>query len=210
MIVRYLRIEDVITVVIRDFPSNELDDLALSVAETTELRRAHDKVKQFDFVTNEIQKQGLNIADQKALFAELISRFPADREDLHHLRPDDLIIFNPDFENAVTKIIDGEERLLTADEKETVAMFLKVVPANNPNAAAAHAPRRPDDFATQALIDRKHKREEAATVTASAYMNLCWIPCTTCDVERLFSGCLRVATGSDSGNHGKHYLFTNE
>ena len=165
-----------------------LDALVLTSTEIRELTRVKELLSKFDSVTTAIQGSRVNLSEQRALFAALLAEHPthSDQAKLHHLKPNDPIVFAPDLENGIIKIIDNEEHLLTDREMRSCEILKRKfidVPEEEGNEETKL------DFGRKVLAAKKSKSNGIAQ---SQFIGLKWIPCSTCEVERLFSGCRHI------------------
>lgn len=87
------------------------------------------------------------------------------------------IVYTPDFESAVVKVISRKENRLTRDE----AALLKRLGRRDD---VSHEPT------TVSFADEYLRRP----TEKSRYIDLCWIPATSNEVERLFSTACHVLT----------------
>jgi hypothetical protein len=154
-----------------------LAELIPSAQDDIQLNTIMEQLQDFEDVTKLLQtRSGINLDDVRGLFDELMLKYP---ETSQYLSPDASIIHDPDFEEAIRKIIRGEVASLTDTEKEAVECF-KLFP--NANVPGAPSPE-PQSFAERALKKRKRQQAEDGT----AYQSLKWVPPTSNEVERLFS-----------------------
>ena len=166
---------------------------------TTELRELHDRIDDkmpvvnevlealvdFDEVAKHLQLRETTLAEARGFFDNLHDKYGTETfiPDLairtkfsDHLKK----VWSADFENAIIKVQTGAEGTLTGDEAKTISMFLKseLLPAFAPVAGAASSLTK----SVVAEVALKKARPDA-----SRYINLDWIPPSSCEIERLFS-----------------------
>ena len=145
----------------------------------------------------------------RSLFDEVLELHP----EMTRLRPDAKLVQAPDFENAIVKVLDGEESTLTDQEKEKLSAFLVtessatgyVVQQHRLNRTSiAVADRRfsssgetgpvdaEPDIAKSLEAQMANKRRRLTQ--KSTYRDLKHIPPTSNTCERLFSGARMILT----------------
>ena len=154
-------------------------------------------LKIFESVSKALQSGGTErktLADARVLFDGLIKYVEEiDRNDpfygasIDHLKTNHEIVNNPDFENGIIKIQNGQENALTREEKSAVRIFLKPVAPIVPEIQAEAPDQNGAGFAAD-LLRRAHedKRRRLAT---SKYQDVTHVSPTTVINERLFSNC---------------------
>jgi len=90
----------------------------------------------------------------------------------------------PLFEDGIIKIMKGDEDELTAEEAQAVSAFL----LNGPEDEGLEEDVNSSENFIEAVKLRIARKKSRKT----RYMNLAWIPATTCEVERLFSVCKHI------------------
>lgn len=96
----------------------------------------------------------------------------------HYLSADADIVSHKPFEKAVIKIIDGRENDLDDEESDSVqALKLDVIESND---SGTHTSKM---SYFQRIQSKRRRLSEAKT----SYMDVNFIPATSCTVERLFS-----------------------
>lgn len=189
MLVRYLEMKPSIgNVLIEDDIPEEDAALRLSVAQNNLTERVKEELEELMQVEKIMQTRGINPYQGRVMFDSILN-LPRWSEDdlalLHHLRSDDRIIMDPIFDNALIKIIAGKEAELTVAEKHKVTMFRKRRHEDEDADNENHA-----NFGLEIL--KRAKMLRMANKEESEYINLDWIPCTTCEVERTFSVCKHI------------------
>jgi hypothetical protein len=111
------------------------------------------------------------------LFDSVINKFNEVNE---RLKKNNSLVFSPDFENGIAKIISGSEQTLTDGEKEATSIFLTEEKEDENSA-------EDEDFAFK-MLEKERKNNEVK----SAYLDVTWIPPTSNVVERLFSASRQV------------------
>ena len=116
-----------------------------------------------------------------------------DADELHHLREDDKIVHNKVASKGIVKLQSGNSQQLTVAEKIEMNPFL----------LQNEEDYQDDDDYEESLEDDEETAEGWAHRTLSKnkkpridmkdeYMSTKWIPCGTCEVERLFSKCKHI------------------
>ncbi len=121
MLKKYLILKDHIKAVTK-FPTS-VTDLIPSDAEEEKILKLFEYLKYFESVSKSLQASGTerkSLADARALFNELCKHFdrindPDIDTNLQHLRKNGAIVNNPNFENGIVKIQNGNEDSLTRD-----------------------------------------------------------------------------------------------
>ena len=166
MLKRYSEVQPVITALCSD--DEVLNELAMTLSERNIILGGGsvpaessilNKVNAFDEATRLIQKRDFNIAYARQAFDFLLARNRDNHALLHHLYANDPIVHDAASTNGLIKITNGEEDKMTLLERQKCEILLRQ--------------------RLSALADKP----------TSAYIKVGWIPCTTCEVERLFSTC---------------------
>ena len=105
--------------------SPELIDNFLSPRKHAELENIQEKINLLDSVTKALQGKTVDLSDTRALFDQVIKAFPETARP--YLACDANIVLNPTFEIAISELQNGQEHLLTEDEKETVSQFVSPI-----------------------------------------------------------------------------------
>jgi hypothetical protein len=125
-----------------------------------------------------LQLGNLSMNEARALLDDLVERFSTM---VSHLAPDAAIVLNPDFENGVVKVLDGELNQLTVDERRALAPFERAT------VVATAAPRASVEPSGVALDVLRAKRARVADRVIMEYEDLRCILPTSNIVERVFS-----------------------
>jgi hypothetical protein len=134
------------------------------------------------------------LADARVLFDGLIKYVeeidpndPFYGASIDHLKTNHEIVNNPDFENGIIKIQNGQEAALTREEKSAVKIFLKPVAPIVPVIQAEAPDQNRAGFAAD-LLRRAHE-DKRRRLTTSKYQDVTHVSPTTVINERLFSNC---------------------
>jgi len=140
-------------------------------------------LQRFADVTSHLQGRDIDLLEVRAFFDTLIQQY-GHLADLSHLTTTHSSVIYPLFEDGIVKIMKGDEDELTAEEAQAVSEFLLNGPEDE---GLEEDVNSAENFieAVKLRIARKKSRK-------TRYMNLAWIPATTCEVERLFSVCKHI------------------
>jgi hypothetical protein len=128
------------------------------------------------FLQNET---GVSLLEVRQIFDYTISKYQKLES---HLSTKAKIVKSKDFENAIVKVLGGQEILLSADEAKNIECFLKSVLQETVQDESAENMEHLS-FVERARLTKKPRIDP----TSSKYVNLKWIPSTTNAVERFFS-----------------------
>lgn len=158
---------------IREMDIAEINDLLPSNAKHSSITQLLETLSVMDSVCKQLQSESTTIADVRALFDAIITKFPETEE---RLSCNANIIYNSEFENALVKLQEHRTYDLTNAERSAVHELL------NTHSTANHESEN-ISFAERAV---KRRRQET-TGQGIGYMNTCFITPTSNMVERLFS-----------------------
>ncbi len=125
-----------------------------------------------------LQRGDLALNESRALADELIARFPIMSS---HLAPDAAIVVNPYLESGVVKVLDGDTRLLSAEERRALAPFERAT------VVGTGVPRALVEPSAVALDLLRAKRARLADRVVMEYDDLRFVLPTSNIVERVFS-----------------------
>ena len=183
------------SVLSQDDIDDDISGMMLTNDENRQYKRIMNKLTPFMQVEQVLQKRGINPHQSRVMFDGLLasSLSDAEREELHHLKADDNIIMDPIFDSGLVKIIKGEEKNLTNAEREKMRKFRKQRADSMVNEDEDEDEEN-DPPSVNFGVDMLHlaKKQRVQLSSESEYINLAWIPATTCEVERTFSVCKRI------------------
>lgn len=156
--------------------SHELIDHLPSVREANDLAVLDVTLSKLNSVTKALQRKSLDLGDVRTLFDEVIKLHPLMTK---YLAVDAKIVHSPHFENAVVKILDGQQNKLSAAEAASV---VKLKAQNCTKDEAPVECTSSDDFVEALLKRRKVEKEDP-----NLYMDCHFLLPTSNIVERFFS-----------------------
>jgi len=127
----------------------------------------------------------------RLLFDRLLKKF-FNPPELHHLRDDDKIVHYEHFSKGLVKLQSGKSKDLTEDEKIAMRPFL-VRDVEDDAEEDAQSQSEDDEEDADGWAQRtisKNKKQKKEII--GEYIPIKWIPCGTCEVERLFSTCKNI------------------
>ena len=144
---------------------------------------------QFESVTKELQSEEIDLAAVRCLFDGLIECHP---ELSHYIGADADIIQSKDFENAVVKVLNSEDKKLNAKEKHSLIGFKRSAPGSDVELLEIE---ESVSFAKKLLMERQSK-----SGVKSEYTDLRQIPSTSNRAERVFSTAKLITTDQRNRN----------
>lgn len=184
MLNRFFKLKDSITAL----NNSELDRFLPAGSVLNELKVLLEAGEVLESVTKALQSNSINLAEVRILFDSMCDKFEEMKPRLSKVAS---IIDNVAFEDAIVKIILGEENDLSFSEEHSVELFLKetvIIDGEDSEDEVREGDKV--DFALN-LLKRNKKRKISAE---SKYIDLTWIPPTSNIVERLFSAARLVLT----------------
>ena len=154
---------------------DEIEKLILTASEYRRIEKLNEKFKDLNSVTLALQKENTTVADARCLFETVLEEFPEMRKRLGN---DAKIIANPNFENAICKLMNQEYDNLSVIEKSTVKDLIQ---SNSDDCVPVDIDDNSLSLGERALKKRKISCEK------SVYMDLRFIQPTSNMCERLFS-----------------------
>lgn len=165
---------------------------------SAELRAVHDRLDteiikslttclaHFEIVTKKLQSRSCTLPHARGYFKKLCDQYGtsdhiADKDQLKRFKAHLLEVECPDFESAIIKVIMGDKHTLSTAEAATIKPFLKSSVAPGTLAAQGSSV---EDITSSVDDEMDVKRTRSG---ASKYVNLEWIPASSCEIERLFS-----------------------
>lgn len=176
MIERYLNIKDFL-----DCKNFELSELMLSPREDRQILELFEHLKIIQSVTLKLQSDELNLSDVRELFDALMVHFPTLKS---HISPKSKIVHSPAFESGAIKILNNFDEILTTQEKDSIAGFLKE-PEGVENSEIQQVTNN-SDFASRILAQKRIKLDFEQK-NNSAYLDFNFEAPTSNVCERLFS-----------------------
>eukprot|EP00918_Siedleckia_nematoides_P072397 GHVU01158053.1.p1 GENE.GHVU01158053.1~~GHVU01158053.1.p1 ORF type:complete len:319 (-),score=55.00 GHVU01158053.1:404-1360(-) len=176
MVARYLAIKD-------DIDHNNVDILAhcLSPQDNAIVESLAARLVNLNSVTVKLQDPGINLAEARQLVEACVELEPSMND---FLNSEAAIVADTDFESAVVKIINGQESLLSDDEKKRVTRFTSEVADGT---VELNEEEKQKPFCEQVLIKRRK------TMRAQrSYDDLTWVPATSNICERANSQSKRI------------------
>ena len=110
------------------------------------------------------------------------------KELLQILHANDPIAHDSVFTNGMLKIMSGAEDSMKVQERQKCEFLLR----NEPNEAPEVEMIEGNSLGAVFEARKKQRLSILAERPTSKYIKLGWIPCTTCEVERLFSKCRHI------------------
>ena len=144
-------------------------------AQITALKCLHEHLARLESVTKKLQLDGLDLADARALFDGVLEKYP----EMRHLDTDNALVRYPDFDPAITKVLNECEDDLTESEAASISCFMKFVNIEDSDEDDLMA----KSFADGILASKRRK----TTKGNSKYIPLGFVGPTSNVVERLFS-----------------------
>ncbi|KAL0227660.1 hypothetical protein RCL1_003803 [Eukaryota sp. TZLM3-RCL] len=148
----------------RLLPTSDVFDDLVELLEN--LRRA-------DMFTKAFQSKKVNLKQGKQMFKLFQEEFP---NLTTYASPDSEIVHSPDFESAVVKIMDGLELYLTAHEGKAVSSLKTPEHITGNKRLSGSLEEKLSEIGS-----------DSQSYSTNKYYNLNFIPCTSNEVERLFS-----------------------
>jgi hypothetical protein len=156
-------------------------------------------LQHFDEANLQLQRNtcDINLLSVRAMFDQLIAKYPACTAQLHNTAT---VIHSKDFENAIVKVLDHSENLLTPAEAESIKKFKKIDPDVGEEVVVV-----PSQTDMRAIVEAAAKKR-SRVVSTSAYVDLSMISPTSVAAERLFSkvnyllGCRRRSMDEETIN----------
>ena len=116
-----------------------------------------------------------------------------DAEELHHLRDNDKIVHYVNHSRGLVKLQSDKAYLLTEDEKIEMEPFLvRQVDDDDEEEEEENEDDEDDDEDADGWAQRTLSKTKKQRTVVSEYIGTKWIPCGTCEVERLFSTCKNI------------------
>lgn len=169
MVQRYFRIEEFV----KSIP--EMDSFLPSVAMRRKLHSAVSDFKKFKSITMCLQKKGLQLLDVRFTLDEVCHDYP----DMNKfLSIDADLVTNKPFETAISKIIAGQEHDMSVSEK-TASQQLRLN-----DCTESLSPSSDENMSYFERIQAKRRR---LSESKTSFIDVKFIPATSCSVERLFS-----------------------
>ena len=126
-----------------------------------------------------MQKSDLDLASTRTPLNELIKCVPNLDSNKNYIYPNARIVKNKDFENGIVKVSNGRDDCLSVQENIAIKKLRKTVKLTESEVENID----PEiDFATNIL-----KRQKLKIVGKSKFVNVEFVPSTSCKLERLFS-----------------------
>ena len=163
----------------------EIMCLIPSLVQTKQLKDLMVNLSNFQSVTKKLQDPCITMNQVRAIFDGVIELYPVMKS---YLIADAKIVQNATLEQEIVKVLDGQEELLTAFEKNALKPFL----LNSDEVELVEEVNKKDKkigFADRLIQTKKRKLE-----TKSKYMDMSYIPATSNVVDRFFSQCKNVLT----------------
>jgi hypothetical protein len=162
---------------------NNVTDSIPSARECRTIKALYEKLKIVESVTKQLQGEGMKAPthyEVRLLFDALIDEFPLLADSLSSEAD---IVHRPALETALVKIQSScDSNDLETDELVAMQPFKRPL-VNATEIVAGQAVANPSNFAEE-IIGRAKRSKLAA---AGEYIDLSFIPTTSCKVERLFS-----------------------
>lgn len=145
-------------------------------------------MQQFEFATKKLQSRECTLAQARGYFDALAGHYGHAvfipnptmlAKFIRHLSE----VESPLFEGAVIKVQQGNEHELTVEEADTIKAFLKTSIVYGQDAAEADVA---EVYDITAIVDAERGVKKSRT-DGSKYIDLDWIPPSSCEIERLFS-----------------------
>jgi len=136
-------------------------------------------------VTEKLQSDIIDLADARALFDAVLEKFPVMTQ---YLAPAADIVNNPNFENAIVKVLNDDIWSMNRTEEKVVECFLK---SKIQVEEKVTLKEEKDTFADEVL---ERKRRRMTYSCAPSYESLKFIPPTTNCIERVFSKAKYIMT----------------
>ena len=166
--------------------SDEIDEMLLSIPEDRRVYVIFEKLKTFECVTKELQKDKTSISDVRIIFDALIDQF---QSTANRLGSNATIVHCKDFESGVVKLQRGNAITLSREEKRAVAPLL-----------LDSTERECDDLDELTIVERALKRQKTLHHDASnRYIDTRFLLATSNVCERLFSTIGHVLNDRRSG-----------
>jgi hypothetical protein len=146
------------------------------------LKCLHEHLAHLESATKKLQLNGLDLADARALFDGVLEKYP----EMRHLDTDNALVRYPDFDSAITKVLNECEDDLTESEAASISCFMKSVNIEDSDEDDLVA----KSFADGILASKRHK----TTKGNSKYIPLGFVAPTSNVVERLFSSAKFILT----------------
>ena len=178
MITRYFQLLPVL-----DVKDDGITSFLLSPEENKRLEKLQKELMQFESVTKVLQSEEIDLGAVRCLFDGLIECHP---ELSHHIGADADIIQSKDFENAVVKVLNLEDKKLNAKEKHSLSGFKRSAPGSDVEILEIE---ESVSFAKMLLMERQSK-----SGVRSEYTDLRQIPSTSNRAERVFSTAKLITT----------------
>jgi len=137
-----------------------------------------------------LQSRDTNQQNVRCIFDRLLKKF-GNEEELHHLRDDDKIVHYEIHSKELVKLQSGKAHLLTEQEKIEMEPYLVRDDDNGDDDDDTDDDDDDDEDANGWAQRTISKTKKQKTIT-SEYIPTRWIPCGTCEVERLFSTCKNI------------------
>ena len=151
----------------------------LSPSENQRLNELSLLLKPIKSVTVAMQKPDLDLASTRTFLDELFKCVPNLDSNKKYIYPNASIIKNKDFENRIVKVSNGRDDCLSVHENIAMKKLRKTVELTESEVENID----PEiDFATNIL-----KRQKLKIVGKSSFVNVEFVPSTSCKLERLFS-----------------------
>lgn len=165
---RYLRLEEYL-----DYRDPDLEDFVLTRAQHTEVEAFLPLFNRLHSITVELQRADITMSEMRALFDDILDGYPQTGRWI-----------SPDGDIVVLKVLNGYEAQLTAQEKDELRSFMTPVleDVRETDAELSYA---------QKIIQRTKSRR-----VDTRYIDLTFVPPTSCEIERLFSTAKRVYSES--------------
>jgi hypothetical protein len=159
-----------------------------------------DVMKRLFSIMKVLQSEDITLHDARYLFDKVLDDYGETFPDLYvHLDKFANIVRYPDFENGIVKLLRGgggnaaASNPLTPEETYSVECFSQeVVDLVNEENMNDNALDQEKEIGYGHSLLKKARKE--SHLSESCYMNLTWIPPTTCALERLFSQCKHALT----------------
>jgi hypothetical protein len=177
MLRRYLQMADSIRAVANVGNDRNVLDLIPTAAEEADIKLLLRELSEIDEITVKLQADDMNMSLTRSYFDQLMGRPRYGSFMSKYLARDAKIIESPDFENAIVKVMRGEEASLTEAEKASIHPFLKPISTNLAE----------EESVSLAEVAEREEKRRRLDRTTSKYCDLSFINPTSNDPERLFS-----------------------
>ena len=165
--------------------SEEIIALIPTIAENNILRGLAEKFKECDKAWKILQdRKRQDLLTVRAIFDHLIRTVRP--EFAAYIGPDAPIVHNKHFENAVVKILDHKESMLSTSERNAVSKYL-LVPQQSRGAASTVAPEPESPSGIFGVLEGLDAQKKARTEGPSLYRSLEHVTGTSTLVEQLNS-----------------------